>query len=108
MDSAQTLAILKPKVRDAGLPESSTQTFMDAVAAAGLSFIDATKNETAAVIAQAESVRIAPVGFPGVFVCGAKVKSRGWLAWTEWTDKAGVVQRSAPAFLTGDGVFVTT
>lgn len=104
MDSATTLALLKPKVVLRGLPESVTQTFMDAVADAGLSFVDATKNESAAASESTETKRLQATGFPGVWICGAKVGSRGWLAWTEWTDK-GVLVRSYPAFLAGSGLF---
>lgn len=104
MDTGTVMLLLKPQVIAKGLPEATTTTFMDAVADAGLGFIDEIANTTAAANEPTETKRLQATGFPGVFVCGAKVGTRGWLAWLEFAEK-GVVTRTPPVFLEGSGTF---
>lgn len=101
-DEVETL--LSPEIVNLGLPADATQTLMAAAANAGLAWTVAQGGAAAPAAETTDAKRLRVSSFPGVFIVGARIGTRGWLAWYE-VARGGQQVRSSPVFLPGDGDF---
>lgn len=98
-----TIDLVAPFLVAAGLPSSIQTAMWSAIDAAGYTVVEKESGDPVVTIDTTPCERVQAAGLPGVYLCAAKLGTRGWLCWTEHTLGNGAVERSAPVFVDGTG-----